>query len=151
MALTREALPLPGWCPLPDADAFDEAYAGELEVTSAEMITKIAQIKLHGESVQDYVGARYPGEQDMIKADDALLFALTQRLGGLIAEAYEMLNITDAMVIWDIMAADKASEAPGSISEQSEKGKNPLCPGCSSQRLDESGYCSKCKRNFVLM
>ena len=119
-ALTREALPLPDWCPLPDADAFDEAYTGQLEVTSADVMTKMAQIRLHAESIQNYVVAHYPGEHDMVKADDALLFALTQHLGGLFEEACNMLNIADAMVIWDIMASDKQSEAKNLIPEYEE-------------------------------
>lgn len=158
-ALIGEALPLPDWCPLPDADAFDEAYTGELEVTSADVVTKMAQIRLHAESIQDYVGAWYPGEHDMVRADDALLFALTQRLGGLFEEACKMLNITDVMVIWDIMAAIKPEKADcdpnaerlavddtetvkvGSISEH-------LCPLCSN-RMDKSDYCPKCDKRFV--
>lgn len=159
--LTRDDLPLPGWCPLPDAEGFDKAYTGELEVTTTDVVRKMEQIRLMAESVQDYSAASYPEEQGMIRADDALLFGLVESLGGLVGEAFAMLNITDATVIWDIMATEKPLDVAkdrifrtGEECEEdkplNEESKTHLCPRCSNQ-LAANGFCEKCNQKFVIM
>ncbi len=162
-SLEPEDLPLAGWCPLPDADGFDEEFTGKLEVTMLQMIKQMERLRLMAESVQDYVGASYPGEQDMIRADDSLLMAIVQRLGALVGEAYDLLNIQDATVIFDIMAKDRETEASedrpsrirpaSSFSHPSDVSKpvgGHLCPKC-SQPMDESDYCDNCKESTVVM
>ena len=145
LADSEQPLP-PSWCPL--ADVQDADAVELLDTTSADLIMKMEQLRLQAESIQDYVGARYPQEHDPIKGNDGLLFALIESLGALLGEARAALGLDDMVVIWNLVKT--TSEPQDSLSEETEEAKRHLCPACQA-RMDESDYCSKCDRTFGIM
>lgn len=140
LALTSDNLPLPNWCPLPDAVAGAEAHTGHLDITSMDMIKIMEQVRVMAEAVQNIVAATYPNEQDMVRADDALLMGLVERLGALVAGSRKMLRIQDAAVIMTIVERDKGQEGSEDAADQDDMEETCLCPSCGYE-MKEGSYC----------